>query len=116
MRNMRGAELPVRAGDGDAEAVAKLEHELLRVDAVGREDRGDDRRALLVRREQLEPHRLRALAAGAAERSMARERCLEPLLEQEAERDVEATRRAVTAGVNGVEPVSSAARMRSQSK
>jgi hypothetical protein len=42
-------ELAVRSGDGDAEAVAQLEHELLRVDAVRREDRRHDGRALLVR-------------------------------------------------------------------
>ena len=49
----------------------------------------DDGRAVLVRREELEPHRLDPGAAGAAEADMALERVLEPVLEQEAERDVE---------------------------
>ncbi len=98
------SELSVRACDGDAEAVAQLQHELLRVDAVGRENRGDDCGSLLVGREELEPHRLHALAARAPERRMARVRRVESLLQEESERGVGAMRRAVTAGVNGVEP------------
>ena len=109
------AELAVRARDRDPEAVAELEHELPRVHAVGGEDRRHDGRALLVRREELEAHRLGALAAGAAERGVTGERALETLLEEQPSATSSAAT-SVTAGVNGVDRVSSAARMRSQSK
>ena len=52
-------------------------------------DSRDDGGAVLVRREELEPHRLDAGAAGAAEPDVAVEGRLEALLEQEPERDVE---------------------------
>ena len=82
-------QVAVPAGDGDPEAVAEGEPELLRVDALGREDPGDDGRAVLVGREELEAHRLRALAAGAAEADVPVEGRLQALLEEEAERDVQ---------------------------
>ena len=47
-------------GDRDAEAVAERRDDSPRVDALGRADRGDDGRAVVVRREELEAHRLRA--------------------------------------------------------
>ena len=52
-------------------------------------DRGHDRGRVVVRREQLEAHRLRALAAGAAEQPVALEGLLEPAVEDQPERDVE---------------------------
>ena len=54
-----------------------MEKDLLAVDALGHADRGHDRRAVLVGREQLEPHRLDARAAGAAQADVAVERLLE---------------------------------------
>ena len=50
---------------------------------------GDDGAAVLVGREELEAHRLRARAAGAAETDVPVERSLEAFLEQQPERDVE---------------------------
>ena len=82
-------QVAVPAGDGDPEAVAEGEPELLRVDALGREDPGDDGRAVLVGREELEAHRLRALTTGAAEPDVPVERRFQALLEQEPERDVQ---------------------------
>ena len=108
-------EIPVATGDGDPETHTKREDELASVDAGRGEDRGDDRRPLLVRGEELEAHRLYSLATGPAQRGVASECDLEPLLEKQPERDVEAATR-VTAGVNGVDPVSSETRIRSQSK
>ena len=116
IRNMREPELAVRARDRYPEAVAEREDELARVDPVGSQDRGDDGRALLVGREELEAHRLRPLAARATESGVACERGLETLVEEHARGRRRVRRRAMTAGVNGVEPVSSAARRRAQSK
>ena len=90
----------VAAGNGDSVAVTEREHELLRVRVLRRQDRGDDRRALVVGREQLEAHRLRALAAGAPERGVARERVLEPFVE-DAPRATLRTATVATAGVKG---------------
>ena len=78
--------LPVR--DRDPEPVAEGEHELGRVDALRRANRGHDRRAILVGREELEAHRLGTLAAGTAEPDVPVEDGLEARLEQETERDV----------------------------
>ena len=108
-------QVAVAAGDGDAVPVAEGEPQLGRVDALRREDPGDDRRAVLVGREQLEAHRLRALAAGAAEPDVAVERRLEPLLEQQPERDVQRLARARRPGVNALSSFSWPARVRSQS-
>src|SRR5262249_52130079 len=66
-------ERALTARERDAEAVAQREHELARVDAVGRTDRGHDRRPVLVWREELEAHRLHAFAAGTAEPDVALE-------------------------------------------
>ena len=49
---------------------------------------------VLVGREELEAHRLHAGAAGAAEPSVAVERRLEALVEEDPERGVERQRRA----------------------
>ena len=78
----------------DAVAVAQQEQQLAGVDAFRRAHGGDDRGAVVVGREELEPHRLDPLAAGAAESDVTLERRVETLLEQEAERDVESLRRA----------------------
>ena len=59
------------------------------VDARRRADRGHDGAPVLVRREELEPERLDARARRPAEPDVAVERGLEPLLEQQPERDVE---------------------------
>ena len=83
------AELAVRPRDRDPEPVAELEHELSGIHSVGGEDRRDDGRSLLVRREELQAHRLDALAAGAAERGVTSERALHALLEEHAQRHVE---------------------------
>ena len=85
---------PLARRERDAVAVAQQEQELAGVDAFGRADGGHDRGAVVVGREELEAHRLDPLAAGAAEANVALERRLETLLEQQAERDVEAVRRA----------------------
>ena len=61
----------------------------LGVDAVGRAHRGDDGAPVLVGREELEPHRLRARARRAAEADVPLEHRVEAFLEQQAERDVE---------------------------
>src|SRR5439155_19999185 len=74
----------------DAVAVAEEQDELARVDAVRRARRGHDRRAVVVRRKELEAERLDPLAAGAAEAHVPLERGLETLLEQDPERDVQA--------------------------
>src|SRR6266513_4879659 len=64
-------DLPLEGGlavrDRDPEPVAQAADELRRVDPVGRANCRHDRRAIIVGREELEPHRLRALAAGAPE-------------------------------------------------
>ena len=49
-----------------------------------------DGRAVLVRREEFEPHRLHARARGASEAHVALERGLEPVLQDDAERNVDA--------------------------
>ena len=79
--------LPAR--DRDAEAVAQALDDVVGVDALGRADGGDDGAAVLVGREELEAHRLRAGAARAAEPDVPLERGVEALLEQQPERDVE---------------------------
>src|SRR5262249_58185607 len=71
--------LPVR--DRDPEPVTQSQDELGGVDALGRANRGHDRRAVLVGGEKLEAHRLCALAAGAAEPYMAVEDRVEPCVE-----------------------------------
>ena len=67
-----------------------VDDELARVDLLRDADGGDDGRAVLVGREELEPHRLDPFAARAAEAEVPLERRLEALLEDEAERDVQA--------------------------
>ena len=76
--------------DRDPETVAEASDELGRVDPVRRPDRGDDRRAVVVGREELEPHRLCALAARAPETDVSVEHGLEAGIEQHAKGDVEA--------------------------
>ena len=82
-------ELSVASGDRDPEALPEGEDELAGVDAVRGEDRRDDRRPLLVGREQRQAHRLRPFPAGTSERCVTCERCLESLVEQQLERLVE---------------------------
>ena len=89
---------------------------ILRVDPVRRANCRDDCRALLVRREELEAHRLRALAAGAAEPDMAVVARLEALLEQQAERDVEPGDERHRRRERRVELATCALRVRAQSK
>ena len=71
-------------------AVAQVKQQLVGVDALGCADRGDDGCAVVVGREQLEPHRLHAGARCAAEAHVALERRLETVVEDQPERDVEA--------------------------
>src|SRR5205823_7347166 len=54
-------------GQRDAVAVAEMAQELRAVDAVGYARNGDDRRGVVVGREQLEPHRLDPGACGTSE-------------------------------------------------
>src|ERR1051326_2623318 len=82
-------ERPLAAGERDAVPVAEGPDELDRVDAVRRPDGGHDRGSILVRREELETHRLRTLAAGATEPDVALERGLETRVEDHPERDVQ---------------------------
>jgi hypothetical protein len=82
-------ELALARGERDAVAVSQQEHELVRVNAVGRAGGGDHRGAVVVGRGKLEAHRLQSLAAGAAEAHVALEGGLEALLEQHPERDVQ---------------------------
>src|SRR5207302_6282079 len=79
-------QVALAAGERDAEAVAHPGNDLR---SIRRADGGDDRAAVLVRREELEAHRLRAGASCTAEPYVPIERRVEALLEQEAERDVE---------------------------
>ena len=74
----------------DAVAVAQVQQQLVAVDALRRADRGDDGRGVVVGREELEAHRLDAGARRAAEAHVALERGLEAVVEDQAERDVEA--------------------------
>jgi len=64
--------------DRDPEPVAQAADELRRVDPSGARIAVDDRRAIIVGREELEPHRLRALAAGAPGRMWPVEDGLRP--------------------------------------
>ena len=73
----------------DAVAVPEQRDELGGIDAFGRLDRRDHGRGVVVRREQLESHGLRALTAGAAEQPVALERLLEPAVDDHPERDIE---------------------------
>ena len=77
------------ARERDAEPVAQRLEKLGAVDSGRHLDRGHDGRAVVVGREELEPHRLRSLAAGAAEANVAFEGSFEAVLEQQPERDVE---------------------------
>ena len=80
---------PLAGRERDAVSIAQQEQQLAGVDALGRADGGHDRGAVVVGREELEPHGLDPFAAGAAESNVMLERRLETLFEQEAERDVE---------------------------
>src|SRR5256714_15520807 len=82
-------QLPLPVRDRDPEATVERRDDLGRVDAVGRADRRHHGRALLVGGKQLQPHRLRAFAAGATQAGVPVERGFEPLIEEQPERDVE---------------------------
>src|SRR6478736_717825 len=73
-----------------AVTVAQVQQELVCVDAIRRAHGGDDGCRVVVGREELEPHRLDPGPGGAAEPYVPLERCLEAVLEQQAERDLEA--------------------------
>ena len=85
----RVLQLALPAGDRDAVAVAQRKRQLAGLDPLRHPRGGDDGGAILVRREQLEPHRLDPRPARPAEPDMALEGVLEPVVEQEPERDVE---------------------------
>ena len=74
----------------DAVPVAEMQQQLVAVDAVRRADGGHDGGRVVVGREELEPHRLHARARRAAEPDVPLERRLEPVVEDQPERDVEA--------------------------
>src|SRR5213595_3359498 len=80
---------PLTVGDRHPEPLAQGRDDGAGLDAVRRADRGDDRAAVVVGREQLEPHRLRARAASAAKTDVPLEDGLEALVEQKPEGDVE---------------------------
>ena len=67
----------------------RRQQELTCVDSLRRAHGRHDRGGVVVGREELEPHRLDPLAAGAAEADVVLESSLEPAVEQHAERDVE---------------------------
>src|SRR6185437_1685523 len=75
--------------DRNPEPVAQAADELRRIDPVGRADCRYYRRTVVVGREELEAHRLGALAAGAAEADVALEDGVESLIEQDPKCDVE---------------------------
>ena len=85
----RSPSSPSPSGDRDPEALAQRHHDVSGVDPVRHEDRGDDRRPLLVRGEELEAHGLRAFSASAAERRVPGECVVETFLEEQTERDVQ---------------------------
>ena len=89
----------------DAVPVAQMREQLVAVDALRRADRRHDGGGVVVGREELEPHRLDARARGAAEPDVALERCVEPVVEQQAERDVEAADQRHRRRERGVELV-----------
>ena len=74
----------------DAVPVAQVREQLVAVDPVRRPHRSDDGRAVVVGREELEPHRLDACARRATEPHVTLERSVEPVAEDEPEGDVEA--------------------------
>src|SRR5579884_498885 len=86
-------DLPLQAAlpgrQRDAVAVAQVAEELGAVDAVGDAHRGDDRRGVVVGREELEPHRLHPGPGGPPEPHVLFEARLEPGVEQHPEGDVE---------------------------
>ena len=81
-----GDEVAVAARDRDPVPVAEREPQLDGVDPLGRQRAREHGRAVVVRRVELEPHRLDPGAAGAPERAVPRERRLEAVGEDEAER------------------------------
>src|SRR4051794_17197227 len=81
--------LALAADQLHAEPVAQVEQERVDVERVRRAHRRDDGGAVLVRRGELEAHRLDPGPGRTAEADVALEGRLEPLGEDEAERDVE---------------------------
>ena len=77
---------------------------------------GHDRRAVVVGRVELEPHRLHARAARPPERAVSCEGGLEAVVEERGRAPRRARRRATTPGVNGVEPFACARRCAAPSR
>ena len=67
-----------------------MQQQVVAVDPVGRTDRRHDGRGVVVRREELEAHRLDARTGGATEPHVPLECRLQPVVEQQPERDVQA--------------------------
>ena len=98
-------QLALAGREGDAVVLAQVLEQVVGVDAVGHADRRDDGGRVVVRREQLEPHRLDAGARGAAEAHVPLERRLEARLEEHPERDIEAAQERDRRREGGVEVV-----------
>src|SRR4029450_1406475 len=74
-------------------------------DLCGCATAGDDRRPVVVRGKELEPHCLRAGPAGPAQTGMAFEGLLEPLVEQHSKRNVEPDHDRDGRREGGIEPL-----------